>query len=232
MIVMNKICAQYGDQLVLKNLDLTISDGEALVIMGETGSGKTSLLNVMAGVLKPTSGTCTIDDDHMSNLSFVTQDLGLFPWKTVLQNICLPLKRQCLDPDSMMSYFEKWHLEDLKDRYPHQLSGGQKQRTALARGMIVEPKLLLLDEPLSALDANQRELIQDILRMCHCEGSYTQCVVTHDVEAAAYLGRRIVFIKNGLVVREIINANYLNATRSDRQFYEQCRCIREILNEI
>jgi molybdate/tungstate transport system ATP-binding protein len=225
MITLRNISVEYAD-FQLKNVSLKIEAGEFFVLMGPTGAGKTVLLEAIAGLAPLASGEVLLDGRDISTLppekrgiGLVYQDYALFPHLTVEQNIRFGLRyshRRGLAEDgnesSAEAYFHRLtkqlDLEHLLHRKPPTLSGGEAQRAALARALIIRPRLLLLDEPLSALDAAFREEIRKQLRYLHRETGTTFLMVTHDFHDALALGTRAAVIHNGRVeqtgsVREI-----------------------------
>ncbi|GHV96956.1 aliphatic sulfonates import ATP-binding protein SsuB [Lactobacillus nasalidis] len=195
----------YGDKEVLKNVNLGISKGEFIALVGMSGGGKSTLLRLIAGLEKPTGGSITFNGQQLSGLNqqarVMFQDDRLLPWKTVLGNLLLTTD----DLDKAKRLLARVGLEDYADAYPATLSGGQRQRAALARALISSPKLLLLDEPLGALDALTRSKMQElILQVCKEEG-ITTVLVTHDVREATIMANKIWVIKNHGIAAEMVN---------------------------
>ena len=185
----------------LHDVDLEIKPGEFISIIGPSGCGKTTLLRLIAGLDKPQSGELTIDDRRIKDVStergYVFQQGGLFPWLTVEKNIAYGLKARGVfkrDRTKVKDYIEMVGLEGFEGAYPHQISGGMAQRVAIARALINDPKALLLDEPMGALDSFTRADLQDkILELWKREGT-TMILVTHDIDEAIYLSDRIVIM--------------------------------------
>ncbi|TGD95531.1 ABC transporter ATP-binding protein [Methylobacterium nonmethylotrophicum] len=185
---------------VLSGLDLDIEPGEFLAIVGASGVGKSTLLRVVAGLVPPSAGTVRLSDPEPGRraVSLVFQDSRLLPWRRVLDNVAFGLEKLRLPRAERrrraQGALARVGLADLAGRWPFQLSGGQRQRVALARALAVEPHVLLMDEPFSALDALTRESLQDELaRLCR---AYRQTVlfVTHDIEEAVTLADRVVVL--------------------------------------
>jgi len=197
-------------------LDLQMNvDNQILVLWGPSGSGKTTVLQCLAGLTKPTRGCIKLNDKvlfssdkkinvptRQRNVGYLFQDYALFPHMTVKQNVFYGLRdigqRQdgsALEPIELLKSFGVGHLID---RYPNQLSGGEKQRVALARALAVQPQMLLLDEPFSALDKNIRVKLRQELKNLHKKWLIPFIVVTHDEEDARYLGNTILFLRKGL----------------------------------
>ncbi len=191
------------DGPVLKDLSFSLLPGETLSVIGPSGCGKTTLLYLLAGLTDPTSGTISAggsDTGSAGGVSFVLQDYGLFPWKTVRENVGLGLKIRKTPADVVKrvsaGLLEELGLAGFMDRYPMQLSGGQKQRVAIARAMATSPDILLLDEPFSSLDAMTRERLQNTILDMWRRRRLTYIIVTHSVEEAVFLGRRIMVLSD------------------------------------
>ncbi|MBL7473234.1 ABC transporter ATP-binding protein [Robertkochia sediminum] len=193
-------------------LELEIGRGEFISLYGPSGSGKTSTLRMLAGLLKPDRGTITVegykwfdsDTGHMTppqdrKIGYVFQDAALFPHLTVKKNLEFALPRHS-DPSIIKELTALTHLDPLMDRLPDTLSGGQKQRVALARAVVQQPDILLLDEPLSALDAETRSTLQDHLLALHKKYDLTTILVTHDIGEIHKLSDRVVKLEDGKVV--------------------------------
>ena len=185
---------------VFKGINLSIMNGECVSILGPNGCGKTTLLNLIGGFAKPTQGSLVFENKKILNPDpkkiLLFQELGLFDWKTVQQNISFPLIFQSLtEHEKKQRVKDAIHLVNLhgfEKFYPSQLSGGMKQRTAIARALINNPLLLLLDEPFSVLDQQTREFLQEELHAIQSQQNKTIILVTHDIEEALYLSDRIV----------------------------------------
>ena len=203
----------YGGLRVLQGVNLNVVPGEFVTFLGPSGSGKTTTLNLIAGFAAPDpGGRMQLDGRslaevpaHKRDIGVVFQNYALFPHKTVRENIAFPLKQRRPRPDKatidrrVEQVLALVHLEAYGDRRPDQLSGGQQQRVALARAVVFEPKLLLLDEPLGALDKRLRESLQLELRRIHRELGVTIIFVTHDQDEALTLSDRIVVFREGAV---------------------------------
>jgi ABC-type Fe3+/spermidine/putrescine transport system ATPase subunit len=209
-IVLKEISKSYDGRTVLKNLNLEINQGEFHVLLGPSGGGKTTTLSVMAGLTEQDSGSVSISGRDVSNLSpgvrkigFVFQDHALFPHLTVFDNVAYGLRVRRIKGHEMTRkveyYLSKISIAKEKDKFPHQLSGGQKQRVALARALVIEPEILLMDEPMSSLDAMTKETVRDELKSIQQEIGVTTVCVTHDQDEAAFLGNRVSVLNNGRV---------------------------------
>ncbi|EJL49490.1 ABC-type spermidine/putrescine transport system, ATPase component [Rhizobium sp. CF122] len=205
---LDKLTLAYGDTVAVKDLDLTIAKGELVALLGPSGCGKTTTMRSIAGLLAPTSGRITLDGDeitHVSankrNVGLVFQSYALFPHLTVYENIAFGLRLKGIggkDLDAKVNAgIKSVGLAKFADRKPAELSGGQQQRVALARSMVMEPKVLLLDEPLSNLDARLRLEMRAELQRVQKETGVTMIFVTHDQIEALALADRIVVMLNG-----------------------------------
>ena len=207
-----KLVKQFGEggAAAVNGIDLQTADGEFLVLLGPSGCGKTTLLRMIGGLEKPTSGDILIGDRLVNDLpprarqiAMVFQSYALYPHMTVYNNISFPLKAAKLDKATLQSKVQ-WAssilgIDHLLDRKPRQLSGGQRQRVALARALVREPNVFLLDEPLSNLDAQRRASARDELQVFQHEIGTTTIYVTHDQVEAMGLGDRIAVIDAGSV---------------------------------
>uniref|UniRef100_UPI003FF115AC ABC transporter ATP-binding protein n=1 Tax=Megasphaera elsdenii TaxID=907 RepID=UPI003FF115AC len=200
----------HGPQRVLQHISLSLDEGQHLTVVGPSGCGKSSLLRLIAGLQAPTEGQIRFAGQKMTgprpDLAIVFQDYGLFPWKTVEENIRLPgqLHHHSLNKDQLEKLLRSLDLTAVRKHYPGELSGGQKQRTALGRAMAMQPKLLLMDEPFSALDPAMRHQCYDLFRKYIGTSSMATIIVTHSPEEAAALGdKTIVFAKTGGVIEDV-----------------------------
>ncbi len=198
----------YGDHRALDSVSLEVAPGEFLTLLGPSGSGKTTLLMVLAGFTRPTSGRVLVDGidvtrtpPHRRDFGVVFQSYALFPHMTVAQNVAYPLRmraRPRAEIDRKVAEaLALVRLEGLAERRPDQLSGGQRQRVALARAIVFEPRVLLMDEPLSALDKKLREAMQIEIRRLHERLGITILYVTHDQREALTLSDRVAVIDRG-----------------------------------
>ena len=211
-IVIAGVSKSYGDFLAVDDINLSIYKGEIFALVGASGCGKTTLLRMLAGFARPSRGSITIDGVEMSDVppherpvNMMFQSYALFPHMSVERNVAYGLKRLPLDEATrrqrVREALEMVQLGSLADRKPHQLSGGQRQRVALARALIRRPKVLLLDEPLSALDKKLRERTQFELMDLQYQLGITFIVVTHDQDEAMALASRIAVMDRGKVVQ-------------------------------
>jgi len=192
------------------DLNLHIEAGEFLTLLGPSGSGKTTTLMLLAGFEAPSAGSIRLDGAsieslpaHQRNMGVVFQSYSLFPHMTVAQNVAFPLSVRKVDAatiaDKVSAALAKVHLENFTHRKPNQLSGGQQQRVALARALVFEPRLVLMDEPLSALDKKLREEMQLEIRRLHRELGVTMVFVTHDQSEAMTLSDRVAVFNHGRI---------------------------------
>lgn len=195
----------------LQNINLDINQGEFIALVGMSGGGKSTLLRLIAGLEQPTTGSVSIESDHTKSLMRVTfQEDRLLPWMSVLDNLSFGSKDKNTKAHAQ-ELLELVELGDYADQFPNQLSGGQKQRVALARALMSHPQILLLDEPLGALDALTRRKMQDlILDICQKQ-NLTTILVTHDVEEAARMADRIIVMKNSTNTYEEVCPKNRNA---------------------
>src|SRR5580692_7860464 len=201
---------RFGEHTVLASIALDVEQGEFLTLLGESGSGKTTLLRILAGFEQATSGHILLDGQsldamppHRRPIHTVFQSYALFPHMSVFDNVAYGLRVRGCARDEMTARVEealkKVHMEGFSKHFPRQISGGQKQRVALARALVNRPRLLLLDEPLSALDANLRLEMQRELKLLQREVGITFIFVTHDQSEALAISDRVVLLRHGKI---------------------------------
>lgn len=217
---LNNISKCYEQKMIFHGINLKIYDGECFTLLGPSGCGKTVLLRLIAGFEQPTSGSLSIGDQLMSsvdknirvptdlrNIGVVFQDYAVWPHKTVFENIIYPLQMQRIDGQSAKFRTNRMldlvNLNGLEARYPAQLSGGQQQRVALARALIADPDLMLLDEPLTNLDANLREEMCFEIKSLQRTTGLTLFYVTHDQQIALALSDRMAIMDSSGNIRQI-----------------------------
>jgi ABC-type Fe3+/spermidine/putrescine transport system ATPase subunit len=213
LVRLRGVSKSYGPVAAVQTLDLEIRRGDFLAILGPSGCGKTTLLRIIGGFVAPTTGTVEIDGQNVTALgpekrptNTVFQGYGLFPHMTVRQNIAYGLRTAKRPPDEIATRVDAAialvRLEEFVTRSIDQLSGGQQQRVALARALIMRPQVLLLDEPLAALDLKLRQAMQEELRRIHQQIGGTFVFVTHDQGEALGLANRIAVMDKGVLVQE------------------------------
>ena len=200
----------FGKDEILKGVNLNIKKGEFFSILGPSGCGKTTILRMIAGFIKPDEGEILLNNERIDkidpnkrNVNTVFQNYALFPHMTVFDNVAFPLKIKKVPKDEIekevLKYLKLVHLEEYKDKFPKSLSGGQKQRVAIARALIGKPEILLLDEPLSALDAKLRQKLLIELDTIHDEVGITFIFVTHDQDEAVEVADEILITNHGKI---------------------------------
>lgn len=200
----------YGDQKVLNNFNLYVNDGEFLTLLGPSGSGKTTLLKIITGFERLDHGEIYLDGKniqekapHQRDIGMVFQNYALFPHMTVYENLAFPLLRRKVNKIEIKRRVNHLlnivQMEEHQNKRPHQLSGGQQQRVALARAIIFNPSILLLDEPLAALDKNLRKKMQEEIKQIQERFRITTISVTHDQEEALIMSDRVCIMNNGSV---------------------------------
>lgn len=198
-ISIHNLNKSFGDFQVLRGIDLEIQPGEFVAVVGKSGCGKSTLLRLLSGLDTPTEGRIYIDEKPLRGLNpaarVMFQDSRLLPWQRVLDNVTLGLKHESVQRG--LWALQEVGLSDRANRWITQLSGGQRQRVALARALVSQPRLLLLDEPLGALDALTRLEMQNLVEALWQEQRFTALLVTHEVEEAVYLADRVIVIEDG-----------------------------------
>lgn len=224
-LTLYNISKRFGDTMAVENFNLAVEKGEFVSFLGPSGCGKTTTLRMIAGFEKPSEGTIAIDDADITdkapnqrNVGMVFQSYALFPNMTVAQNIGFGLRIRKEPEEAVKQRITEMlsiiHLEQRGDSYPYQLSGGQQQRVALARALANRPQVLLLDEPLSALDAKIRVSLRAEIRSIQRELGITAIYVTHDQEEAFAIADRILLLHAGIIVRAGTPAQVWNDPQS------------------
>ncbi|WGE88618.1 spermidine/putrescine ABC transporter ATP-binding protein PotA [Actinobacillus arthritidis] len=213
IIELRNVTKSYGSKTILKDLNLTINDGEFLTILGPSGCGKTTALRLIAGFEELTEGSIILDGQDVSNVpaeqrpvNTVFQSYALFPHMTIFENVAFGLRMQKVPNDQIkprvMEALRMVRLEDRAEQKPAQLSGGQQQRIAIARAVVNKPKVLLLDESLSALDYKLRKEMQNELKALQRQLGITFIFVTHDQEEALTMSDRIIVMNGGKIAQD------------------------------
>jgi len=231
-----------GGVSVLRDISFTARRGEMICILGRSGCGKSTLLNILAGFIAPSSGTVRLNGQPVSrpgpDRCVVFQDDALFPWLTVRENIAFGLKKRPMDRARKKSEVERFlslvGLTDFGDYFPHEISGGMKQRVSIARVLILQPEVLLMDEPFAALDAQTREEMQNLLLTLWEKFKHTILFVTHDVGEAVLMADRILlFEKDPGGIREDIKIDLPRPREKDeRRFFACYRKTMSIINRL
>jgi NitT/TauT family transport system ATP-binding protein len=237
-LVANHISHRFGALEVLDDVSFTVSAGEVVAIVGPSGCGKSTLLSILGGLLQPSAGMAewrgAAPAGSLNPLTFVFQDFALLPWCTVEENVDFPLlhtglsvaERRAVVDDAL----RRTSLSDFRCTYPKQLSGGMRQRVGIARALAVRPAILLMDEPLSALDSQTRELLmEDFIRLL-ADGSMGAVYVTHNLEEAVRLADRIVVLsRRPGRVREVVTIPLTRDERGDIHAREQLLALQSEL---
>ena len=198
-LVCEGIAHRYGTLEVLEDIDLTVRAGECLALLGPSGCGKSTLLGIMGGILKPASGTVSVvgapPAGSLNPVTYIFQDFALLPWRTVEGNVALALEHHALGAGELGARVDealsRTNLTEFRTAFPRQLSGGMRQRVGIARALAVDPAILLMDEPLSALDAQTRDLLMEDFLKLWLATRTTAVYVTHNLHEALRLADRV-----------------------------------------
>lgn len=213
MIKVQNLTKRYGEAKVLDNINIEIKDGEFVSIIGPSGCGKSTLINIISGLDNKSDGKITVEDEEIVKPSIdrimVFQNAALFPWLNVFDNVVFGLKTITKDSkeieNKVNDILRKVHLYKYKDKYPHELSGGMKQRVSIARSIVMDPKILLMDEPFSALDEQTRMLLHNELQQIWMDTKKTILFVTHNIREAVKLSDRVLIMgtRPGTIIADI-----------------------------
>lgn len=224
-LILDNISHDYGATEVLRDISLTVSEGEIVSVIGPSGCGKSTLLRLVGGLERPDRGAVLISGEppagSLNPLTYIFQDFALLPWRTVEGNVSLVLEDRGLGRVAARAVIDdvlgRTKLAEFRRAWPRQLSGGMKQRVAIARALAVRPAVMLMDEPLSALDAQTRELLMDDLVDLWTRERFSACYVTHNLAEAVRLGHKIVVLsRRPGRIREIVEIDMPLAERPDR----------------
>ena len=223
-LVVEHLCHSYNGLSVLDDVSLDVRSGEIVAVLGPSGCGKSTLLRLIGGLEKPEKGAVFTRGAPpaatLNPLTYVFQDFALIPWMSVEENVTLPLLHHPMTEEAraarVASALARVNLSEFGRAYPKQLSGGMKQRAAIARALAVDPAVLLMDEPLSALDAQTRDLLMDDLTRLWTETRFTAVYVTHNLAEAVRLGHRVVVLsRRPGRIRDIVDIALPLAERRD-----------------
>ena len=213
-ITFQQVSHQYGTKQVLSEISLQIESGELTCLLGGSGSGKTTVLRLIAGLEVPSQGKILIDDQTVSEsgqllvppgkreVGFIFQDLALWPHFTVYQNVAFGLKEKKVPDvmDKVLKMLQFFDIQNQAEKYPHQLSGGQQQLVAISRALVLQPKILLMDEPITGLDVKLKHRLLNHIRELKKAFNITIAYVTHDHREAFAIADRIVVLSEGKIV--------------------------------
>lgn len=253
MIELRDVSFAYAaGRLVFDRFSWPVARGETWAVVGASGGGKTTLLMLLAGLRRPTAGQVRVDgqviDRPRPRTGLILQDYGLLPWATVAQNIALGLRlRNYYGPDGrhapadhavgpvderVGAWLRRLNIDGVRDRYPSQISGGQRQRAAIGRTLVLEPDLLLMDEPFAALDAPTREDLQNLTTELQREQRLTLVVVTHNIDDAVFMGRKVLVLDQPPHTRPLILDNPQAGEpgyRAQAAFFDKCAAVRRLI---
>jgi NitT/TauT family transport system ATP-binding protein len=229
-LIADHISHRFGELDVLDDVSFTVGAGEVVAIVGPSGCGKSTLLSILGGLLEPSAGAARLRGappaDSLNPLTFVFQDFALLPWSTVEANIEFPLLHTSLSAQQRRAAVDdalrRTGLTDFRTAYPKQLSGGMRQRVGIARALAVKPAMLLMDEPLSALDSQTRELLMEDFIGLLADGTMGAIYVTHNLEEAVRLADRIVVLsRRPGRIRQVVTMPLSRTQRGDLAAREQ-----------
>ncbi|URN94692.1 MAG: ATP-binding cassette domain-containing protein [Candidatus Pristimantibacillus lignocellulolyticus] len=204
-LVVDNVYKNFGDKQVLKGIDFEIEPGKFLAIVGRSGCGKSTLLRLLAGLETPSKGEALLDgfsiDSIREDTRMLFQEARLLPWKRTVENVQIGMKSR--NYEQALASLAQVGLSDYAHEWPSVLSGGQNQRVSLARALVSSPRLLLLDEPLGALDALTRIEMQNLIENLWLEQQFTTVLVTHDVDEAVALADRVILIEEGQIAFDV-----------------------------
>lgn len=244
MIDIRDLSVRYGSPdnavLALEQININIGQGEIFTFIGPSGCGKSTFLYVLSGIIRDYEGTILINgrpvDPRQQRIGLILQNYGLLPWKNVRQNIVLgvKIKGQPREKEYFDYILKQLGIDQLLDRYPKELSGGQQQRVAIARAFLLKPDILLMDEPFSALDAINREEMQELFLKIWQDHHVTTVFITHSVDEALYLGSKIVIFSSspGRILGVYENPCFQRDNLRYRdEYYQMSRQLRNLLDK-
>ena len=225
------------DKSVLADINMEVEEGEFISILGPSGSGKSTILRLASKLIKPSRGKISYQRNKPPSIGFVFQDATLMPWRNVLDNIILPLElkgvRRNISTKKAAEWIKKVGLEGKENSFPGELSGGQKMRVSLARSMVTDCDLLLLDEPFAALDEITRRKLEDDLLKIWKREKFTILLVTHSVSEAVYLSERVIVLSMGpgkiISDKKIFKENFDQDFRNSQQLFDLNKTVYNLL---
>jgi len=233
MIKVSNLSIDYGNQNGIFDINITIPYGQICAVIGHSGCGKSTLLNALAGLLKSDSGQIQIKNqaNDKASLGLIQQNDALFPWLKAWENVAVGLKETKEESYRISkNILTDLGLEKYVQAYPYHLSGGQRQRVSIARTLVVEPDVLLMDEPTASLDAFSKESLQDLLLTLHQKSRRTTLFVTHNIEEALFLADIILIMDKGRIVKRYENTlKHSHSLRDDKVFYAHVKVLRDMM---
>jgi len=241
MVEVESLCFSYQSGTpIFVDFNWSIAQGERWSVIGPSGCGKTTLLYLLAALLLPASGKINIDGSPLTKPRLATglilQEYGLLPWASAFDNVSLGLKVRRLDKERINRITQKWlsqlGIKAVSNHYPSELSGGQRQRVAIARTLALKPDLLLMDEPFASLDALTREDLQNLIIKLWETMSLTMVLVTHSIEEAVFLGKRILVLQHPPNTKAMVVENAgsgYSEYRKTSDFTQRCKEVRELV---
>ena len=224
---------------IFSHFNWTVAPEEPWAVLGPSGCGKTTLVHLLAGLRRPSAGSVWVDGSEVraprTSTGLILQDHGLLPWAKAWDNVALGLKIRRVPTEEMKTKVRYWldrlGIDMVANRYPGQLSGGQRQRVAIARTLALEPSLLLMDEPFSSLDSSTREDLQDLVVQLSEGTGVTTVLVTHDIQEAVFLGRKILVVLGQQPISSYLVIDNPGARRPgyrrSHEFFERCAQVRD-----
>ncbi|MCL4370569.1 MAG: ATP-binding cassette domain-containing protein [Chloroflexi bacterium] len=228
---------------IYNRIDWAVAPGESWVVLGPSGCGKTTLVYLLAGLRRPTAGSVRVEWSEVTaprtSTGLILQDHGLLPWTKAWDNVALGLKIRRVPAAEMEAkvryWLERLGIDGVAGKYPGQLSGGQRQRVAIARTLALEPSLLLMDEPFSSLDSSTREDLQELVVQLSEGSGMTTVLVTHDIQEAVFLGRKILIVGHQPIDSFVVVDNpeaRRSGYRRSHEFFERCAQVRDLTAEL
>jgi NitT/TauT family transport system ATP-binding protein len=235
---LDAVSHRFGDLLVLDDMNLAVREGETLALIGPSGCGKSTLLSIVGGLLRPSSGRVLVSGEpppgSLNPFTYVFQDFALLPWRSVWGNVALPLEEHALSraerAERVAHVLAITGLSDFAEAHPHQLSGGMRQRVGIARALVVKPAILFMDEPLSSLDAQARELLMEDFMDLWLREKTTAVYVTHNLDEALRLADRVaVLSRRPGRIKEIVEIPVAQAERRTQAGQQVLACLHDRL---